>query len=131
MSGDRARSLAQLGAALDRLEEALREPRTNPLWLDGTIQRFKFGIELTWKVLKIQLAREGTETATPKETMRRAYQAGWLDDETTWLKLLHARNLSSHTYDEGLAMQVYEAARQGLPAMRRLHEHLSLRVREY
>ncbi len=131
MSGDRARSLAQLGSAIDRLEEAFREPRTNRLWLDGTIQRFEFAIELTWKVLKLQLAREGTETATPKETMRRAFQAGWLEDEATWLKLLHARNLTSHTYDEGLAMQVHETARQGLPAMRRLHDVLSQRFREY
>ena len=39
-------SIANLGRALDRLEEALAEPMTNTLAVDGTIQRFEFGLEL-------------------------------------------------------------------------------------
>jgi len=46
MSAELARNLGQLGRALERLREALSEPATNPLAIDGTIQRFEFTIEL-------------------------------------------------------------------------------------
>jgi len=36
-----AQSLANLGAGLDRLAEALQEPETTSLVVDGTIQRFE------------------------------------------------------------------------------------------
>ena len=47
-----SQSLRNLGAALERLREALQEPETNSLAVDGTIQRFEFVIELFWKTLK-------------------------------------------------------------------------------
>ncbi|MBE0510941.1 MAG: nucleotidyltransferase substrate binding protein, partial [Gammaproteobacteria bacterium] len=52
-------SLTNLGRALTRLEEALKEPDTNSLVIDGTIQRFEFVIELFWKAFKRILSREG------------------------------------------------------------------------
>ncbi|MFS8535532.1 MAG: nucleotidyltransferase substrate binding protein [Limnochordales bacterium] len=70
-------SVASLGRALGRLDEALREPDTNPLAIDGTIQRFEFAIELLWKTLKRVLEHEGIQTRTPREALREAYQAGW------------------------------------------------------
>lgn len=42
-------SLHNLGSAIERLQEALQEPLTNNLALDGTIQRFEFVFELFWK----------------------------------------------------------------------------------
>ena len=60
MSDDEdARALDTLGRALDRLREALAEPEGNPLAVDGTIQRFEFAIELSWKALRRLLLREG------------------------------------------------------------------------
>jgi nucleotidyltransferase substrate binding protein (TIGR01987 family) len=71
------------------------------------------------------------ETITPRETMRRAFQAGWLEDEPMWLKLLVDRKATSHTYNETLALEVYEDVRAALPEMRRLYDFLTLRVREF
>jgi nucleotidyltransferase-like protein len=45
------------------------EPPTNPLAVDGTIQRFEFTIKLFWKVMKRLLAREGLDARTPRETL--------------------------------------------------------------
>jgi nucleotidyltransferase substrate binding protein (TIGR01987 family) len=56
-----SQSLKNLGAALERLAEALREPETNKLAIDGTIQRFEFVIDLFWKTLKRLLAEEGIQ----------------------------------------------------------------------
>ena len=112
MNADTPRSLEQLESALQKLAEALAVPRDAPLAVDGTIQRFEFTIELYWKVLKRLLEAEGIQAATPREALRRAFQAGWIDDEEAWLEMLQNRNLASHTYNEALAGQVYDAIRR-------------------
>src|SRR5690606_16300957 len=117
-------SMASLGRALGRLDEALREPDTNPLAIDGTIQRFEFAIELLWKTLKRVLEHEGIQTRTPREALREAYQAGWLDDEVSWLQMLRDRNETSHIYDEVMARKIYERIREYAPKMRSVYELL-------
>lgn len=112
MNADTPRSLKQLESALQKLAEALAVPRDAPLAVDGTIQRFEFTIELYWKVLKRLLEAEGIQAATPREALRRAFQAGWINDEEAWLEMLQNRNLTSHTYNEALAGQVYDAIRR-------------------
>ncbi|GAE47325.1 nucleotidyltransferase [Mesobacillus boroniphilus JCM 21738] len=73
-------SVNNLEQAIARLEEALAEDLSNSLLVDGTIQRFESTIELYWKTLKRILVSEGIETRTPKETLKEAYQIGWLND---------------------------------------------------
>lgn len=130
MPADQPRTtLAALGRALDRLDEALAEPESaSKLVIDGTIQRFEFAIELCWKAMKRQLGAEGIATATPKETLRRAFQAGWLDDETLWLDMLLDRNRTTHLYDEAMARLIYQRIRDYAPAMRRAGELLNRRA---
>jgi hypothetical protein len=45
-------TFSQLERALRRLQEALAETTDNSLVIDGTIQRFKFVMDLYWKLLK-------------------------------------------------------------------------------
>lgn len=106
-----------LGKAITRLREALEQPPDNPLFLDGTIQRFEFTFELFWKTFKALLEAEGMEIATPREALRGAYQVGWITDEAGWLRMLRARNESSHVYDEAAARRIYEQIREDFPAM--------------
>jgi nucleotidyltransferase substrate binding protein (TIGR01987 family) len=96
MNDKPSQSLVNLATALERLREALQEPEANKLAVDGTIQRFEFVFELYWKTLKRLLAWEGIQTQTPRETLQRAYQAGWLADETAWLQMLRDRSQTSH-----------------------------------
>lgn len=112
MNADTPRSLEQLESALQKLAEALAVPREAPLALDGTIRRFAFTIDFFWKALKRLLEAEGIQAATPREALRRAFQAGWINDEEAWLEMLQNRNLTSHTYNEALAGQVYDAIRR-------------------
>lgn len=122
-------SLENLGRALERLREGLELPDAAPLAIDGTIQRFEFVIELFWKVLKRALAAEGIETTTPKEALQRAYQAGWLADEETWLSALRDRNETSHVYDETTARAIYSRIRTYWPELKRCHGLLIDRFR--
>jgi nucleotidyltransferase substrate binding protein (TIGR01987 family) len=96
-----------LARSLDRLGEALGVPEDAPLAIDGTIQRFEFTFELFWKVVRRLLAREGIEANSPKAVLQQAYRLGWLDDEERWLRILTDRNLTSHTYQEPLALEIY------------------------
>ena len=115
-------SVDNLGRALARLDEALAEPLANRLAIDGTIQRFEFALELTWKTLKRLLEREGvTATTPPRATLKQAYAAGWLSDETPWLQMLRDRNETSHIYDEKTARRIYDHIRANVPELRRVH----------
>ena len=127
MSGVADDTFRALGSALDRLREALDQPLTNPLAIDGTLQRFEFSIELYWKVLRRLLSQQGIQTATPKEALRRAYSAGWLADETVWLQMLADRNATSHLYDETAARVVYDRIRGHAAAMDRAYRELGSR----
>lgn len=121
-------SLRNLRRALDRLGEALEVPESNTLAIDGTIQRFEFALELFWKTLKRLLAEEGVETSTPKDTLRKAFQAGWLTDEAAWLQMLSDRNMTSHIYDEETAKRIYGNIRRNYPEMVKVFEDTENRV---
>jgi nucleotidyltransferase substrate binding protein (TIGR01987 family) len=118
-------SLDNLGRAIDRLKEALNEPATNVLVVDGTIQRFEFVFELLWKTMKRALEYEGITVATPRETLKQAYSAGWLQDETAWLAMLDSRNTTSHVYlHEEIAEEHYEEIKNNFPELERTYQFL-------
>lgn len=118
-------NLEQLSHALERFRESLNYPPDQPLIIDASIQRFEFCVELTWKTLKKALASEGVEANTPRECLQQAYVAHWLDDETLWLSMLKDRNLTSHTYKEALALEIFSHLPNYLTAMTALHGLLS------
>ena len=80
--------------------------------VDGTIQRFEFTLELYWKTLKRLLLSEGIDAKTPRETLKEAFQAGWLEDEKAWLQMLKDRNETSHVYDEEMALKILANIKQ-------------------
>lgn len=116
-----------LGKALKRLEESLSFDISQPLVVDACIQRFEFCIELTWKTLKKCLAIEGIEANTPRECIQQAYSIHWLNDETEWLSMLKDRNLTSHTYKEDLALEIYHRLPAHFEAMTALYQLLYAR----
>jgi nucleotidyltransferase substrate binding protein (TIGR01987 family) len=111
-------SLESLSNALDRFGEALARPDPDDIVMDATIQRFEFTFELFWKVIRRLLARQGIEANSPKTVLQQAYRLGWLEDEQKWLKLLEDRNLTSHTYRETLAREIYSRIPDHHAAMR-------------
>lgn len=101
-------TLEQFGKALQRLEEALQRSADNDsLVIDATIQRFEFTFELCWKTLKKKLNEEGIDAATPRNVLQKAYAAGWLENEQIWLNMLRDQNLTSHTYREEQALDIF------------------------
>ena len=115
---------------LTRLNESLQFDLSQPLVVDACIQRFEFCIELTWKTLKKCLAIEGIEANTPRECIQQAYSIHWINDESEWLSMLKDRNLTSHTYKEDLALEIYHRLPLHYQAMADLYQLLRRRFSE-
>ena len=94
--------------AMDSLRIAVKwEHDADNMYLDATIQRFEFCFELAWKLMKSALAYEGIEASSPRSSIREGWKQGLIDSAEKWLDMLEKRNLSSHTYNETTAMDVY------------------------
>ncbi len=107
--------------ALKSLEDALTATESD-LSRDAAIQRFEFCVELAWKTAKKIM---GTSTTAPKEVIREMAQNGYITDVGFWLDSIDKRNISSHTYNETLAIEVFEYAKKFLPNGKILLEKLS------
>lgn len=110
--------LAPLEKALDSLGRGIARAQSAPAdeeLRDAVIQRFEFTYELCWKMLKRQIEQE---VATPAEVDRLGYkdlmrvgaERGLIADPEVWFRYREQRNLTSHTYDEKTARQVYRTA---------------------
>lgn len=95
--------------ALKKLEIALeKDAHLDELYLDGTIQRFEFVYELSWKLMKSYLEYQGIEVVSPRETFREGFKDGIIHDATEWINLMINRNRTSHTYNEETAWDIYD-----------------------
>jgi len=97
----------QFSNALERFIEVLGQPK-NSFMRDSAIQRFEFCVDLVWKSLQQMLQSEhGLRPNSPKETIRMAYENKLISEPESWLSMIDDRNLTSHTYDENLAEEIY------------------------
>ncbi len=90
------RAFAQLkkGVAL------ARERQLSELEQQGLIKAFEFTHELGWNVLKDYLEGEGhVGIIGSRSATREAFQKGLIEDGETWMEMIKARNLTTHTYD--------------------------------
>jgi nucleotidyltransferase substrate binding protein (TIGR01987 family) len=97
----------ELTKAAERLQDACNQPYSEFI-RDAVIQRFEFCWELAWKTLKLQLAYLGIEANNPRDCFQLSLQHNLFIDGNAWSEAQRMRNLSSHTYDEALANQVYQ-----------------------
>lgn len=112
--------------ALAQLAEAVQIYTADPgdaLYRDGLIQRFEFTVELAWKSLKEYLEDQGAVLGitSPRGVLKEAYAAGVITDAETWNRIIEARNITSHVYDEKTAQTVADQiAREFLPVLQKL-----------
>ena len=72
-------------------------------------------------MLKLRLAFLGIEALSPRDVIRQSLQAGLIEDGNVWTEAQLQRNMTSHTYDEALAITVYGFVRgQGAALLRNL-----------
>lgn len=72
---------------------------------DALIQRFEFSYDLIWKFLKLYLELKYKVSAdSPRRVFQESLQQGIisLEENQTFLKMIEARNYTTHIYDEEL-----------------------------
>ena len=74
---------------------------------DACIQRFEYCIELSWKTAMKIL---GSTTAAAKIAVREMARSNLIDDPQIWFDFIEARNNSSHSYDEDVAVKALSSA---------------------
>ena len=98
--------LNSLEKAQEKFSEALSFENTEPL-RESLIQRFEYTFELGWKVLQDLLKYKGYEFVQgPNGTLQKAFEDGLIADHDGWRRMAKARVTTSHTYNEGDAIEI-------------------------
>ena len=103
--------------ALASLQRVLERSRTVPDdedIRDACIQRFEYTYELAYKMLKRQLEQELPSSEELdhlpfKELIRVGAERGLIADPQRWFDYRDKRNITSHTYDQDKARDVFGA----------------------
>ena len=113
MTASRPYSLVPLRKALASLIRALSEPE-NEFTRDSVIQRFEFTLELSWKAMKARLESSGISLPepTPRGVVRSASKVTTSVQAEIWIEFINQRNQTSHSYNESVALGVYQAAKR-------------------
>jgi nucleotidyltransferase substrate binding protein (TIGR01987 family) len=102
-------SIDSFGRALQTLENISKENFTT-IVRDATIQRFEYTFEAMWKTVKAYLSdSEGIVCNSPKSCFREllSSQRISVSDTELLLEMTDMRNLTSHTYIEQIAQDIY------------------------
>jgi len=94
-------------ASLRKAVELSRERPLSELEQQGLIQVFEFTHELAWNVLKDYLEAKGISGLVgSRDAVRSAFRNDLITDGETWMEMIKARNLSSHSYDPKVANEI-------------------------
>ncbi|MCK4608760.1 MAG: nucleotidyltransferase substrate binding protein [Gammaproteobacteria bacterium] len=108
------------------LKVAVAKTEYSELEVAGLIHTFAFTFELGWKTLKDLLLLEGFDVATPRATIKQAFQAGHIKNGDIWLDALEKRNLMTHIYDEDESEVVVHLIKGTYyPMLEELHNHFT------
>lgn len=92
---------------LEITESDRRQEELSELEMEGLIQRFEYTYELAWKVLQDLLKYKGYEFVQgPNGTLQQAFEDGMITDHDGWRRMAKARVTTSHTYNEGDAVEI-------------------------
>lgn len=87
----------------------------------GLIQFFEISLKLSWNVMKEYLESQGvSELRYPRETIKKAFETGLIENGHEWIRALENRNLTSHTHDEERAQNVVDSIKDSYYLLLRL-----------
>lgn len=109
--------------SVQRFKEILQKEKTVEN-RDSAIQRFEFTIELAWKCMQKFLKSEQIICRSPNECLKEVFKFGIIEDDSRWQKAFEDRNLTSHTYDEENADDVYSRLSNYIEIFENLEKNL-------
>lgn len=90
------------------LEKGTKQKSLSELEAAGLIQSFEFTFELAWKTLKDYLTQQAFIVQSPRDTIKKAFETGYLQDGHIWIEMLEQRNLLTYVYNEEQAKAASE-----------------------
>lgn len=79
----------------------------------GLIQFFEISFELSWNVMKEYMEAQGiTDLRSPRDSIKKAFEMGLINDGHLWIQALENRNLTLHTYDEARTKKIVSIIEQ-------------------
>ncbi|MES2797667.1 MAG: nucleotidyltransferase substrate binding protein [Bacteroidota bacterium] len=91
-----------------KLQHADRNDHSAEIMKEGLIQRFEYTHELAWNVMRDFLKSRGNNSIiASKDATREAFSAQLIEDGHTWMEMIKSRNLTSHTYNEETANDIF------------------------
>lgn len=112
--------------ALDTLQEIMDEPYS-VIIRDAAIQRFEYTFEAIWKLVKEYLIeREGIVCNSPKSCFREAFKMHLLNEGESMkaLYMTDDRNMTTHTYHEDVAEEIYKELAGYYGLMNRIYTNI-------
>jgi nucleotidyltransferase substrate binding protein (TIGR01987 family) len=117
--------------ALNSFHEVLQIEKPSSIERDAAIQRFEFSFEACWKAGKQFLYDiEGLDMGSPKGVIRCFREVGILSDDETvlGLKMVDDRNLTVHTYNEELFIEIFKKLPQYYRLLRNWIDRLKNKI---
>lgn len=117
--------------ALLALEEVACIEQPSTVERDAAIQRFEFTFEAVWKAAKLMLYEsEGIDVGSPKGVIRACREIGLYDEKDTILALqmVDDRNLTTHTYNEALAIEIYRKLASYAPLLKKWLKGIATKI---
>ena len=108
-------AVSGLELVLERTEAAERSEELDEVLLravkSGVIKHFEFTYELSWRFirrwLEANVSRDTADGVTRQELFRLGAEHRLIDSVDNWMLFHRARNLTSHTYRQATAEEVY------------------------
>lgn len=123
--------LQSANRALNTLQEIIELVSPSNTDRDAGILRFQYSFEASWKAAKQYLFDvEGLDIGSPKGVMRSFHEVGIFSEDETILSLqmVNDRNQTVHTYNEDLAIEIFEKLPQYYQHLRKWIDLLSSKV---
>ena len=113
------------------LQDAIDIDKPSVVERAGLIQFFEMAFELAWKLLKDFEEAEGFIVKSPREAIKQAFQANMITQGHDWIDALEDRNLTTHTYNENIAIAVEQKIRaKYFPCLQQLYLDFNSKVSE-
>lgn len=93
-------------SSLSGLEQLRGRDTEDEFVISGAVQKFSLTLDISWKVMKDILLNyhklSDFAAGSPRETLRKAFEVGLIDDDI-WMHMLDDCNNLTHDYDGRLA----------------------------
>jgi len=103
---------SNLKKALSNLDEAVKlseERELTKLEKQGLIQSFEYTYELAWNTIRDFYRSKGeVDIQGSRDAFRLAFERGLIEDGQVFMNMIKSRQLSSHTYNEETADDIYQ-----------------------